>query len=83
MLVCISDVCICVCERERDTERERSFPQSSADMVVMGTNEHGVPATPPDTLPSWTLPGSDSEDCTAKAAATQARTQPGDSCSRA
>ena len=45
-IVCILDVCVCVCERETETESEKSFPQSSADMVVMGTNEHGVPANP-------------------------------------
>ena len=49
-------------ERERHRERERSFPQSSADMVVMGTNEHGVPATPPQTP---RLPGC-SQDLTLK-----------------
>ena len=48
-IVCIPDVCVCVCERETETESEKSFPQSSADMVVMGTNEHGVPANPPHT----------------------------------
>ena len=78
---------MCVRERETETEREREeFPQSSADMVVMGTDEHGVSANPtphPDTPPSWMPPGSDSEDCTAEAAATQARTQHGDSCFRA